>query len=544
MVKINLFHPAARPLILYANIIQTHRIALHFRADTHHDTDYPSLILMADNNKNTAKIIEFENEDNLSSTTYPRIRTLNRSLALYSRWFINILVLSIGDVATLCGSIYLGGVIRFNILGESMMLPDWPLQLFLVMLWLIAASFIKLLPGWGLGSVEELRRIVMLLVGSFAITAFLMFLGKTTEDYSRLTLGFALVISLIVLPLVRMQMKRLLIRTYLWGMQSVIYGDCETARVVVNSLKNEAGLGYDPIAVFDPISTNPPKEVKGLPVHQTHDENSVIASAAIIAMPQLSREELLRHIDIPLQTFRHVVIIPDLKDAPSLWVQPRDLGGILGLEISCNLLDPWSRALKRLTDLLLILIFSPILLAAMLTVAALILLTERKSPFFVQERIGKHGQNFHMWKFRTMRKDAEDYLAKQLAKDDKLRTEWEQNFKLRKDPRITRIGNFLRITSLDELPQIVNVLRGEMSLVGPRPLPDYHYDPLPHTVKALRERVRPGMTGLWQVSGRSETGTTGIEKWDSYYVRNWSIWLDIIIIIRTLRVVTSGRGAY
>ena len=106
------------------------------------------------------------------------------------------------------------------------------------------------------------------------------------------------------------------------------------------------------------------------------------------------------------------------------------------------------------------------------------------------------------------------------------------------------IGNFLRITSLDELPQIINVLRGEMSLVGPRPLPDYHYDPLPQSVKTLRERVRPGMTGLWQVSGRSESGTQGLEKWDSYYVRNWSIWLDIIIIVRTLRVVLTAKGAY
>jgi lipopolysaccharide/colanic/teichoic acid biosynthesis glycosyltransferase len=125
-----------------------------------------------------------------------------------------------------------------------------------------------------------------------------------------------------------------------------------------------------------------------------------------------------------------------------------------------------------------------------------------------------------------------------------LRKEWETQFKLRHDPRITSIGNFLRRTSMDELPQLVNVLRGEMSLVGPRPLPEYHHQELPERVKKLRDRVRPGMTGLWQVSGRSEAGTQGMARWDTYYVRNWSLWLDIVILVRTIRTVISRHGAF
>ena len=102
----------------------------------------------------------------------------------------------------------------------------------------------------------------------------------------------------------------------------------------------------------------------------------------------------------------------------------------------------------------------------------------------------------------------------------------------------------LRRTSLDELPQLFNVLNGSMSLVGPRPLPSYHFEDLPELVQQLRNQVKPGITGLWQVSGRSEAGTAGMEKWDPYYVRNWSIWLDIVILVKTIRAVLFARGAY
>ena len=135
-------------------------------------------------------------------------------------------------------------------------------------------------------------------------------------------------------------------------------------------------------------------------------------------------------------------------------------------------------------------------------------------------------------------------LQQKLAADPKLRAEWEQNFKLRQDPRITRIGRFLRKTSLDELPQLVNVLRGEMALVGPRPLPAYHQRELPLSVQRLRHEVHPDMTGLWQVSGRSDAGNEGMIQLDPYYVRNWSVWLDLVILLRTFRAVVRSAGAY
>ena len=139
--------------------------------------------------------------------------------------------------------------------------------------------------------------------------------------------------------------------------------------------------------------------------------------------------------------------------------------------------------------------------------------------------------------------NAEQLLDSFLQSNPNLRAEWEQNFKLRNDPRVTRIGRFLRKTSLDELPQLWNVLRGEMSLIGPRPIVDAEVDRY-GTVYEMYRRIRPGISGVWQVSGRSDTDYSGRVKLDAYYVRNWSVWLDIVILARTVRSVVLGRGAY
>ena len=208
--------------------------------------------------------------------------------------------------------------------------------------------------------------------------------------------------------------------------------------------------------------------------------------------------------------------------------------------------------LKRVFDLLVSLLALLVTAPMMLVLALLI---KRSSPgpvFFIQERLGRDGRPFNFYKFRSMKHNSDDAIHRQFAamfingdnEGCSESNEGEEVFKLKADPRITTIGAWLRKTSLDELPQLFDVLLGNMSLVGPRPLPLYHYMELPESVRRLRERVRPGITGLWQVSGRSEASTEGMERWDTYYVRNWSVWLDIVILVRTVRVVLTGKGAY
>ena len=211
---------------------------------------------------------------------------------------------------------------------------------------------------------------------------------------------------------------------------------------------------------------------------------------------------------------------------------------------SSHLQRPLATGSKRALDFGAVLLSSPLWLPLCLLLALLIWLEDRHNPLFVQRRVGQGGRLFPTLKFRTMVPHAEDVLRRRLAGDPELLAEWLANFKLRQDPRITRAGRIMRKLSLDELPQLLNVLLGQMSLVGPRPLPEYHHSQLSSQTQFLREQVRPGMTGLWQVSGRSEAGNAGMERWDPHYVTHWSLMLDLSVLLRTVRVVLFGSGAY
>ncbi len=164
---------------------------------------------------------------------------------------------------------------------------------------------------------------------------------------------------------------------------------------------------------------------------------------------------------------------------------------------------------------------------------------------YIQEREGEAGRKIRVWKLRTMYPDADLMLARHLDASSEARQEWVRFFKLKQDPRILPgIGRLLRRTSLDELPQLWNVLKGEMSLVGPRPLPDYHLESFAPEFRVLRSKVPPGLTGMWQVSARSNGDIQVQEALDTYYIRNWSPWLDLHILARTVGAVLFPKGAY
>ena len=453
----------------------------------------------------------------------------------------NIIVLAAGDMIGIVLSFVIAGSIRLIWQG-ALLIPEW--SWYLVPAWWVGASITRLLPSWGLGPVEELRRTCLLLVTIFAGAAVVLFISKQSESVSRITLTLAFTVSLITVPLTRWLVKRALISLGLWGLPTVIYGGGEFAERVVHFLQEEKTLGYNPIGIFDDNPSSWKTELLNVPIEGGTNLVTPEASVAILAMPSMSNTRASELLEGPLSYYRTVLILPEIFDTPSLWVKPRDLNGILGLEITSNLINPFARFAKFTFDILVVLLASPFWVPLCTIIGLLIKLEDKGNPFFLQERVGRGGQKFKTFKFRTMVPNAEEVLKKKLAEDDELRHEWETFYKLRKDPRITRIGRVLRRLSLDELPQLINVLRGEMSLVGPRPLPQYHSNELPHRVRELRVRVRPGITGLWQVSGRSDSGNEGMEQWDPYYVRNWSLWLDAVILIRTVTAVVKGSGAY
>lgn len=204
-------------------------------------------------------------------------------------------------------------------------------------------------------------------------------------------------------------------------------------------------------------------------------------------------------------------------------------------------LDPYQRFAKRMLDIVLCIVLLPLSIPVFLIVAPLVALTSRGPVFFRQLRVGYEGRPFYVFKFRTMAVDAED----RLQQDDELRSLYDDNdckIPAERDPRVTKIGRGLRTSSLDELPQLLNVLRGEMSFVGPRPVLPVEMSCYGE-VAAAYEACRPGLTGAWQVGGRSEVAFPARAHLDIENLRNWSLHKDLLILIKTVRCVLNRTGA-
>ncbi len=287
-------------------------------------------------------------------------------------------------------------------------------------------------------------------------------------------------------------------------------------------------------------------EVEGVPVVGDLSLAPLLAARlqvqyAVLAMPGVASEKLVRISERVGGVFTHMLVIPDLFGLASLGVPARDVGGILGLEVRQQLLLRGPRAAKRALDLALTSIGGLCILPICALIALAIVIDSRGSAFYGQSRLGQSGGRFHALKFRTMHGDGEKRLQALLDADPQLRDEYIIFHKLKNDPRITRIGKHLRKYSLDELPQLWNVLRGDMSLVGPRPYLEREITDM-NAQEGLILRAPPGVTGLWQVSDRNTIDFHGRVRMDVYYVRNWSPWLDFYILARTLGAVLRGTG--
>lgn len=213
------------------------------------------------------------------------------------------------------------------------------------------------------------------------------------------------------------------------------------------------------------------------------------------------------------------------------------------LERPSRLMSPGSQRMKRAMDIAVAVVLGVLALPLMVVIAAAILLESGGPVLFGHMRVGKGGRRFRLWKFRTMVVDGEEVLRRHLSGDPVRAREWALTHKLRNDPRVTRVGRLLRTTSLDELPQLWNVLRGDMSMVGPRPVVDEELNRYADAA-SLYLRVRPGLTGLWQVSGRNDTTYKQRIEIDKHYIRRWSPALDALVLLKTVRVVIVGKGAY
>jgi Undecaprenyl-phosphate galactose phosphotransferase WbaP len=409
-------------------------------------------------------------------------------------------------------------------------------------------ALLGLYPGYGLDPAERLRRHTYSVFGSLAVLAVFTMGFKVVDTLPRMLLAVAFLSLLFLAPIVQHFVKLAMKRAKLWGKPVIIVSYKETGARFQKLLRQEWAMGYSPVALLDHHLVAAGKKNYGeVSSAETLSEAATLGrelgvDTVIFAMPYTRREQLAHMVSVASESFRSVLIVPNLNGVTNSAVVARDFAGTFAVEIKHNLLDPWSQRLKRTLDLLVTGIGGVLVGPLMLAIAVVIKFDSPGPVFYGHRRVGAAGKHFLCWKFRTMHVNAEQLLEKYLQISPVLQAEWEQKQKLHDDPRVTRVGRLLRRSSLDELPQLWNVLRGEMSLTGPRPIVDAEVPKYGKCYK-LYKRIRPGISGLWQVSGRSDTGYAERVEMDSYYVRNWSVWLDLIILARTIIIVAFGRGA-
>ena len=468
--------------------------------------------------------------------------------------------LVLGDVLALLTSFYLG---RLSHAFYYHLSPGWVLLYWWGSLAQVNVLLFLLLMALGITAFavkghyarrkafwDEAGEVLGVFTLLLALNATIAFSGKW--PLSRLWLFSTWVLALVLLPLARWLVHHILQRLGVWMRPVVVVGCGRNAAEAIRALDSEPMLGYAVQRVLtpggcDPASGELPTQA---PMEALGDDP--LATLARLGKPHVvlaldmdqwdAQEKLVRSLGL---SYPNLTVVPPLRGLPLFGMEAMHFFGheVLMLRVRDNLARPGPRIAKRLFDLLaaslLVVLLSPLLLY----VAWRIRREDGGPVFFIQERVGRGGGTFGCLKFRSMVMDAEDRLKQYLHSHPELAAEYERNFKLRNDPRVTRIGKFLRRGSLDELPQLFNVLRGDMSLVGPRPLLARELDRYGDNI-CLYHMVYPGITGLWQVSGRSETTFDERAYLDAWYIKNWTLWYDIVILLLTVKVVLRREGAY
>ena len=390
---------------------------------------------------------------------------------------------------------------------------------------------------------EILRTLVIISIIELATIAF------SKLYFSRYLWVTTWITALIIVPLGRVLAKKLLIKTKWFLKDTIIIGGGKNAIDAYYALISEPYLGLR-VKYF--VAVNQSVELKTLGVPIINETRQSIwelvtkkTDQFIIALEDKETEERdqwLRYLS--KKFYRSVSVIPTLRGLP---LYSTDMSFIFSYDvilfrINNNLAKRSSRMLKRTVDILLSILLI-VLLSPLFLWLYFVVKKDGGNVIYGHSRIGQNGKVFKCLKFRTMVMNSEQILADLLKNNAEAKKEWERDFKLKNDPRITPIGKFLRQSSLDELPQLFNVLVGQMSLVGPRPVVQkeltYYQEDVDYYLMA-----KPGMTGLWQVSGRNDVDYETRVYFDSWYVKNWSLWNDIAILCKTFKVVLRRSGAY
>ncbi|WP_340689999.1 undecaprenyl-phosphate galactose phosphotransferase WbaP [Hydrogenobacter thermophilus] len=399
---------------------------------------------------------------------------------------------------------------------------------------------------------EELRRIVKSTFFGLFTLFFLVGLTKKSEEVSRLMLLILGLYMPLMLLLLRPLSKKLLFERGIGLRRFAVVGTDDMVKKASSFLEADRYMGYSLLGFFSDRDTlksvilnGRTFRVKKLRHLKTLAEKGFV-DCLVVSTSHFEEEELASFVYGYHGKVSEIILVPPLKGLSLINSHPLPVYmlDVFMLSFKDNLKTFPNLYIKRAFDLVLSFTLLPLVLFLTLIFSALIKLETGGPVFFSHTRIGQGGRLIKVYKFRTMHKDAQERLNKLLEERQDLREEWERYRKLKDDPRITRVGRFLRKTSLDELPQIFNVIRGDMSLVGPRPVTQEELEKYYGEFAQVYMMVKPGITGYWQVSGRSEVDYNVRVAMDIFYVVNWSLWLDIYILAKTLWVVLKGKGAY
>jgi Undecaprenyl-phosphate galactose phosphotransferase WbaP len=414
-------------------------------------------------------------------------------------------------------------------------------------------AFMGLYPGIMIPAAEQVKKYcISTFFGFCVIVSFVLVSSLTESDpaafmkknsgsiYIILAFSLAFIFSMFLLPTFREFAKRKFSKYSWWGVPAVIFCTGNSADEVINKLNKNKYLGYKPAVIIDAALTEPVLK-NNIPAFPPNSEIEDIIHDYNIKQAIIC--DYHGEISSIMTSFRYTIAVSKSQSSFTCSQQLKDIAGIIGFASTHNLTFKTNLFIKRLLDIGLILFFSPILIPVFLILIILTKLTSRGPVFYGHKRVGKNGKEFKCWKFRSMCIDADKKLDEILANNPEMRAEWEKERKFTNDPRVTKFGKFLRKTSLDELPQLINILIGQMSFVGPRPVTEPELEKYgPYRDYVLS--VLPGLSGMWQTSGRSDTEYEERISLDSYYIQNWSVWLDLWILIKTVYVVLKGRGAY
>ncbi len=453
-------------------------------------------------------------------------------------WFVHDISVS-GQLFTWWGSLGSTRVALFAVLSLVALTWFWS-----------AGHYSQRRPFW-----DELRQTTKILLTVAVMDAALVFLGDW--PFSRLWFISTWILALALVPVFRVLLKRILSAMGGWKRPTVIIGTGPNAIEAAAALRSESLMGLD-IVAFLALPSVPGKTTDSVEVNDIDIPVLPLGKSAEKLIERIGQPHLVIALEADASVeyqslirrlgrrYLNIHIVPPIRGLPLYGMDLLHFFSheVLLLRVRNNLARHWAQAAKRTFDVVMASMLLILVLPIFVIIALRVKLEEGGAVFYTQERVGKGGSLFRVCKFRSMVSNAHNTLLKWLNESHEIKQEYEgNNFKLRDDPRITKVGKWLRKTSMDELPQLWNVLKGEMSLVGPRPLLEREIPDYGENID-LYKQAKPGITGLWQISGRSETTFSDRANLDAWYVRNWSLWYDIVILIKTVKVVLKRDGAY